>query len=113
MTIELVDESDVKKDKEKKHKLNPELRLNVVDESEVMKDPKIELVDKSDVIEEHEVEKKVKKVKKVKKPELEFVVKDRIINCERQRSGMTNNCVLCKELTRDRFDKCVNKYGGF
>ncbi len=120
MTIELVDESDVRKDQEKKHKLNPELRLidksekkswlDVVDESEVRKDPKIELVDKSDVIEEHKVE---KKVKKVKKPELEFVVKDRIIDCERQRSGMTNNCVLCKELTRDRFDKCVNKYGGF
>jgi len=119
MTLELVDDSDVRKvgNKEKE----PELRfvgeseikkvgngkkswLDIVNESEVREDPKIELVDKSDT----------RKVgEKVKKPELEFVAKERIIGCERQRDGMTDNCAICKELTRDRFDRCPNKYGGF
>lgn len=119
MTLELVDESDVIKagGKEKK----PELRLvdesnikkvgnggkswlDIVNESEIRKDPKIELIDESDT----------RKIgEKVKKPGLEFVARERIINCERQRDGMTNNCAICKELTIDRFDRCPNKYGGF
>lgn len=126
MTLELIDESDVRKagNKEKKPELEPELRLveesdikkvgsekkswlDIVNESEVRVDPKIELVDESDVRKDHKVG------DKIKKPELEFVTKERIINCERQRDGMTNNCAICKELTRNRFDKCPNKYGGF
>jgi hypothetical protein len=126
MTLEIVDESDVRKagDKEKKPELKPGLRLldeseikkignekkswlEIVNESEIREDPKIELVDKSDVREDHKVG------EKVKKPELEFVTKERIINCGRQRAGLPNNCVLCKELSSNRFDKCPNKYGGF
>ncbi len=125
MTLELVDKSDVRKagNKEKKSELDPELRLlgeseikkvgngkkswfDIVKESDVREDPKIELVDKSDVREGHKIG------EKVKKPELEFVAKERIVNCERQRDGMANNCAICKALTRDRFDKCPNKYGG-
>lgn len=120
MTLETIYESDVRKagDKEKRSGLrlvdesnikkvwNQEKKswLNIVEESGVREDPKIELVDKSDV----------RKVgEKVKKPELEFVVKERIIKCERQRAGMINNCVLCKELNKDTFNRCSNKYRGF
>lgn len=123
MTLELVNESDVRKakDKEKKAELKPELRLvnesdikkvesekkswlNIVEESDVREDLRIELVNKSDT----------RKVgEKVKKPELEFVAKERMINCERQRAGLVDNCALCKELSRNMFDRCPNQYGGF
>ena len=121
MVLEIIDESDVKKTRDKEKKPGPESGLRLVDESDIKKvgsekkswldiinesevreDPKIELVSESDT----------RKVG-VKKPELEFVTKERIVNCERQRDGMTNNCAICKELTRVRFDKCPNKYGGF
>jgi hypothetical protein len=123
MTLEIIDESYVKKtkDKEKKSESESESGLrfleeseiknvgsdkkswsDIIDDAEVRKDPKIELVDKSDT----------RKVG-VKKPELEFVKKERIVSCERQRDGMTNNCAICKELTRDRFNRCPSKYGGF
>lgn len=95
--LRLVDESDIKKVESKKKSW-----LDIVDESDVREDPKIELVSESDT----------RKVG-IKKPELEFVAKERIVSCERQRDGMTNNCAICKALTRDRFDKCPNKYGGF
>ncbi len=116
MTLELIDESDVRKAGEKEKK--PGLRLvdesdikkvgnekkswlNLVEESDVREDPNIELVNVSDT----------RKVgEKVQKPELEFVAKERIIKCERQKAGMTNNCVLCKELSKDRFYSCPNKY---
>lgn len=121
MTLEIIDESDVKKTRDKEKKPGPEsgLRLvdeseikkvgsekkswlDIVDESEVREDPKIELVGESDT----------RKVG-VKKSELEFVAKERIASCERQRNGITNNCAICKELTRDMFDRCLNKYGDF
>lgn len=84
-----MDESDIKKVGNKK-------------ESWSDIEHKMEFVDKSETRKSSE---------KVKKSGLEFVAKERIINCERQRDGMTNNCVLCKELTKDRFDRCSNKYG--
>ena len=109
MTLELVNESDVRKagDKEKKPELKPGLRL--VDESDIKKvgsEKKswLDIVNESDT----------RKVgEKVKKHGLEFVARERIINCERQRDSMTNNCALCKELSKERFDRCPNKYGGF
>src|SRR3990167_1410298 len=116
MTLELVDESDVRKtgNKEKKPESKPGLRL--VDESDIKKvgsEKKswLDIVNESDVRKDHKTdlvcESDTRKIgEKVKKPELEFVARERIINCERQRAGMTNNCVLCKELSRDRFDKC-------
>lgn len=111
MALEIVEESDVKKagDKEKK----PELRL--LKESEIKvgnqeKKSMLNIVEESDVIEDPKIHKSDTRKVYVKKPELEFVAKERIINCERQRAGMTNNCVLCKELSRDRFDRCKNKY---
>lgn len=131
MTFELVDESDVRKvgDKDKKPGLRfvdeSEIKkivsekkswLDIIDASDVIKDskdlkdskgskdPKIELVDKSYTIRVGE---------KLKKSELEFVAKERVVNCERQRAGMTNNCALCKELSNDRFNRCTNKYGGY
>lgn len=119
MTLELVDESDVRKadNKEKKSELKlvsesdikkvgngKKSWLDIINESKVREDPKIELVDESDT----------RKVgEKVKKPGLEFVTKECIVNCERQRDGMTNNCAICRELTIDRFDRCPNQYGGF
>lgn len=110
MTLEIVDKSDVIKGGNKERKSG----LQLLDESDIKKvgnkkeswsdiiEPKIELVDKSDTRKASE---------KVKKSGLEFVAKERIINCERQIDGMTNNCVLCNELTKDRFDRCPNKYG--
>ena len=123
MTLELVNESDVRKagDKEKKPELKPGLRLadesdikkvgsggkswlDIVNEYDIRKDPKINIVNESDT----------RKVgEKVKKHGLEFVARERIINCERQRDSMTNNCALCKELSKERFDRCPNKYRGF
>jgi hypothetical protein len=119
MTLEIVEESDVRKaeDKEKKSglqllresdikKVGNEKKswLDIVDKPDVREDPKIELVDKSDT----------RKVGgKVKKPGVEFIAKERIVNCERNRSGMTNNCVLCKELNNDIFSRCSNRYRSF
>lgn len=132
MTLELVDESDVRKagNKEKKLELKPGLRL--VDESEIKKvgsEKKswLDIVDESEIREDSDSDSdsKIPKIEvvsgsdtrkvggEVKKPGLEFVARGRIVNCERQIAGMTNNCVLCKELSRDRFDRCPNKYGGF
>lgn len=116
MTIEIVDESDVKKaeDKEKKSGLqfvdessikkaenDKKPWSDIVNDSDMRKDPKIELVNKSDT----------RKVgEKVKKPVLEFVAKECIFNCERLKYGMLCNCVLCKELNNDIFNRCTNKY---
>jgi hypothetical protein len=114
MTIEIVDGSDViKADKEKKSGLQfvdassiknigdeKKSQLDTVSES-VKKDSKIELVDKSDTR---------KAGGKVKEPELKFVAKEHIVDCERRRSGMVNNCVLCKELNNNVFSRCKNKY---
>lgn len=122
MTIEIVDKSDVRKaeDKEKKSGL-PGLQFvdessikkvgnekkpwsDIVNESDIRKDPKIELIDKSDT----------RKIgERVKKPVLEFIAKERIVNCERLKYGMLCNCVLCKELNNDMFNRCTNKYREF
>ena len=112
MALEFVDESDVvkMKDKEKKHELrlvdesnikkvggqDKKSYLDIVEESDVRKDPKIELIDR----------------KVDGKSGLEFLAKEKIFFCERTKAGMTNNCTLCKELSRDRFNRCINKYGG-
>lgn len=119
MTIEIVDKSDVKKveDKEKKSglqfvdessikKVGSEKKSwsDIVNESDTRKDPKIELIDKSDT----------RKIgERVKKPVLEFIAKGRIVNCERLKYGMLCNCVLCKELNNDIFNRCANKYREF
>jgi hypothetical protein len=82
MTLELLDESKIKK-------------------TGIKKDIKIEPDIKSDVD---------KKSEKVEKTGLEIIEKENIINCERTSSGMTNNCALCKELNNEMFNKCSNKY---
>ena len=115
MTLELIDESDIKGSKVDKKDKKSELKL--VDGSDVKegyvregsKGPKIELVDKSDV---REYSKDPRIVEKEKKSRFEFLAKEKVFACERTKAGMTNNCSLCKALSRDRFDKCPNKYGG-
>lgn len=90
MALEFLDESDIKGSKVKKSGL--EHKIELVNKSDVGKDPRI--------------------LEKEKKSGLEFLAKEKVFVCERTRAGMTNNCPLCKELSRDRFDRCSNKYGG-
>lgn len=92
-------ETDIKHDKVKVEK--EKMSGLVVDKSIIREDPKLEYIKKSEV----------KKIRKDK--ELEFLGKEKILVCERQRDGIINNCVLCKELSKDRFDKCPNKYSEF
>ena len=104
MTLELIDESDIKGSKvDKKDKKSG---LELIDESDVRKDPKIELIKKSDVRKDPKI------AEKEKKSGLEFLAKEKVFTCERSKAGMTNNCAICKELSRYIFDRCPNKYGG-
>lgn len=100
--LRLLDESDIKKVGSGKKSW-----LDIIEEYDLIKDHKTEIVDKSGI--SHQEDHKVG----VKKSGLEFVARERIVNCERQRDGLANNCAFCKELSKDRFDRCPNKYGGF
>lgn len=118
MALEIIDESDTIKagNKEKK------TALVFVDESDIKKVGNQEKKSWSDIIESEVSEMRKDPVQEsdtrkvggqVKRPGLEFIAKERIVSCERQKMGMTNDCVLCRELSKEIFDRCTNKYGGY
>lgn len=98
MTLELVEESEIRKCRSDKNDKKSDLEL--IDKRDIR-----EGADKN-IHKDRSCDKKTGKTKF----RLELVGKESMVVCERQMSGMLNNCALCKELSCEVFKRCPNKY---